>query len=158
MSDDNPQSAPPSVDELIEGFRNYEARAAELHPANKASLFAALRNAGIASVTVNFDGYGDSGQIEDITAVSADQSECEIPATIVELQLLSFGENEPICVSQPLQEAVETLSYALLGSVHCGWENNEGAFGDFTFDVAAGTISLDYNERFASSENYTHEF
>ena len=30
---------------------------------------------------------------------------------------------------------------------HDGWENSDGAYGDFTFDVAERTITLDYNER-----------
>lgn len=61
-------------------------------------------------------------------------------------------------LSEPLAEAIETLAYAFLESTHGGWENNGGAYGEFDFDVAAGTITLDYNERFESSENYTHEF
>ena len=29
-----------------------------------------------------------------------------------------------------------------------GWENNDGAFGEFTFDVAERTIELEFNGRF----------
>lgn len=161
MSEEPPSSqTPPQLDvcEFLERYRVYEARAAELHPANKASLFAALGEAGIASVTVHFDGYGDSGQIEDVTAVAVDQTECVIPDSAIDLQQLAFGQDEPAKLSQPLSEAIETMSYALLESTHGGWENNDGAYGDFDFNVAAGTITLDYNERFESSENYTHEF
>ena len=39
---------------------------ANLRPANKAAVFAALAGAGIAAVNVTFDGCGDSGQIESI--------------------------------------------------------------------------------------------
>ena len=50
--------------DFLQRWMEYERRAADLHPANKASLFAALRDAGITAVIVTFDGYGDSGQID----------------------------------------------------------------------------------------------
>ena len=56
------------------------------------------------------------------------------------------------------RDAVEALAYAFLEETHGGWENNEGAFGEFTFDVAERTITLDYNERFESSEYSQHLF
>ena len=45
-----------------EAARN--AVAEELRPENKAALFRVLEAAGVTAVTVAFDGYGDSGQIE----------------------------------------------------------------------------------------------
>ena len=39
---------------------------------NKALIFAALEEAGITKVSIEFDGAGDSGQIEDILAWNAD--------------------------------------------------------------------------------------
>ncbi len=158
MSNESQTPAQPSMDDFLERYHAHEARAAELHPSNKAALFAALRNAGIASVLVHFDGYGDSGQIEDIDAVAEDRSARAIPETVIELRRLDFGMTEPVELSLPLAEAIETLAYALLESVHGGWENNEGAFRDFIFDVAAGTISLEYHERYETTDNYTHAF
>jgi len=46
---------------------------AELRPANKAVVFDALTVVGLTIVTVRFDGYGDSGQIEDIEAKAGDE-------------------------------------------------------------------------------------
>ena len=57
-----------------------------------------------------------------------------------------------------VHEAVETLVYDFLSQVHSGWEINDGAYGAFTFDVAERTIKLDYNERYTSSETFSHEF
>ena len=54
--------------------------------------------------------------------------------------------------TQPIRDAIETLAYDFLDKTQSGWENNEGAYGDFTFDVAARTITLDYNERRTESE------
>ena len=33
-----------------------------------------------------------------------------------------------------------------------------GGLGEFSFDVAARTITLDYNERYTATEFYSHEF
>jgi hypothetical protein len=54
--------------------------------------------------------------------------------------------------------SIERLAYHLLERTHCGWENNDGAYGDFTFDVAERTITLDYNERYTASEYSQHVF
>ena len=158
MSNENPTPpAPVDVKALMAKWEAQPQRAAELHPANKASLFAALAAAGVTRVDVRFDGIGDSGQIEEVQALAGDDP-VELPATTVEIKRLDDRQEAPKIVVEPLREAIETLSYAFLEQTHAGWENNEGAYGDFTFDVAAGTITLDYNERFESSENHTHEF
>ena len=41
---------------------------------------------------------------------------------------------------------------------HGGWENNDGAYGEYTFDVAERTITLDYNERHMESDYSMHVF
>lgn len=143
--------------DFLQRYAEYERLAADLHPANKASLFAALRDAGITTVVVTFDGYGDSGQIESIKARNGDHP-AEVPPTPVEIARLDFHATEPERLTEPLGEAIETLAYAFLEQTHGGWENNEGAFGEFVFDVAGETITLDYNERMETSENYTHEY
>ena len=50
------------------------------------------------------------------------------------------------------------LAYDFLGQTHGGWENSDGAYGDFTFDVAERTITLDYNERHMESDYSQHVF
>ena len=56
------------------------------------------------------------------------------------------------------REAIEELAYDLLDAAYGGWENNDGAYGEFTLDVAARSISLDYNGRYTSVESYSHEW
>jgi hypothetical protein len=53
--------------------REHTSRAAKLLPANKTALFDALAAASITVVVVTFDGYGDSGQIENIEAKAGDE-------------------------------------------------------------------------------------
>lgn len=156
MSDDTTSAVQGPAD-FMARYQAHEQRAAELHPANKAGLFAALAEAGVTKVTVRFDGVGDSGQIEDVAAV-ADEEAVTLPPATVEIRRLYFGADEPEILVQPLAEAIETLAYAFLEQTHSGWENNEGAYGEFVFDVPEASITLDYNERIETSENYTHEF
>ncbi len=148
----------PEALEFLERYQSFEARAAELQPVNKAALFSALKACDIAKIIVRFDGYGDSGQIEEVTAFLADDQECALPDEPVELQKFQFGEEAPLAVRTSLTEAIDAIAYAYLASTHSGWENNEGAFGQFLFDVSAGTVTLDYNERYETSENFSHEF
>ena len=65
----DPESTPrPAIDyTALDGAHREHARLAEvLLLRNKAVLFDALAAAGIETVIVTFDGYGDSGQIENI--------------------------------------------------------------------------------------------
>lgn len=143
-------------DEFMDRYRAFQARAAELHADNKAMVLTVLRDAGISKVTVSFNGYGDSGQIDDI-AVKAGEADAELPSKSVEIARASMESEVPEKLSEPLADAVETLCYALLEEKYDGWENNEGAFGEFIFDVAADRIVLDFNYRIETSENHTHE-
>jgi hypothetical protein len=136
----------------------HQALSARLHPANKADLFAVLAGAGIATVTVAFDGYGDSGQIESIDAIGKDGVSCELPATSITIRRALWGEAEPASEDMTVAEAVERLAYDLLGGTHPGWEINDGSYGSFIFDVATGTITLDCNVRFTAAELHSSTF
>jgi hypothetical protein len=130
---------------------------AELFALNKTTLLNALSQAGVTRVTVSFDGYGDSGQIENID-VRAGEDDVTMPAATIEIAESVWGEAEPKRSSVSLAAAVESLAYDVLERTHCGWENNDGAYGDIVFDVAEGVITLDYNERYTATENYAHSF
>lgn len=144
-------------DALTQRFQQWEAGAATLIAGNKTTLLSFLSATGITRVMVNFDGCGDSGQIEDVAAFKGDD-QVDLPSGAVALLTLNYGATEPAAQTFSADDAVEKLAYDLLHQKHSGWENNDGAYGEFTFDVSAGTITLDYNERFTSSENYVHEW
>jgi hypothetical protein len=145
-------------------FSDWQAKAAarakleaELFAINKTALLKALALAGVTHVTVSFDGYGDSGQIENVE-VRAGDDEAIMPAATIEIVESVWDEAEPRRISVSIPAAVESLAYDVLERTHCGWENNDGAYGDVVFDVAGDVITLDYNERYTASENYTHTF
>jgi hypothetical protein len=137
--------------------REYARRAEELLAANKVVLFDSLAAAGIETVTVIFDGYGDSGQIERID-VEPGEGTILLPSHRIEIARTAWGSPEIERQTQTVHEAIEALVYDFLRQTHSGWEINDGAYGEFTFDVAERMIKLDYNERYTSSENYSHEF
>jgi len=128
---------------------------AKMRLQNKTAVFDALDAAGVARVIVSFDGYSDSGQIERLEVEGAIDT---LPAATVEIVTPILGEPEPEGRAMSLTDAIEKLVYDFLASAHDGWEDNDGSYGDFTFDVADRTIRLDYNERYTASVKYSHEF
>lgn len=155
-SDITPESAAPLSDWETKAAAQAKLEA-ELFTFNKAALFNALALASVTRVVVSFDGYGDSGQIENVEAQAGDEP-ITMPAAAIEIAEAVWDQAEPKRSSVSIAAAVESLSYDVLERTHCGWENNDGAYGDIIFDVAEGVITLDYNERYTSSENYTHTF
>jgi hypothetical protein len=106
---------------------------------------------GVTLIVVTFDGYGDSGQIENIE-VKAGDAVMAMPAGDVEIAEAIWDQPEPNRSTVSVADAIERLAYDLLERIHCGWENNDRTYGDFTFDVAERTITFDYNERYTPSE------
>jgi hypothetical protein len=142
-----PPMAPSTVD-MAQIFAAHAERAARidaLRPGNKDLLFDGLMAAGITHVTVTFDGAGDSGQIESIGAWSGETA-VDFPATEIEYAALTWDDPEGEMRSLSLEDVVEQLAYDFLSDTHGGWENNDGAYGEFCFDAAARCIHLEFNE------------
>ena len=108
-------------------------------------------------VTITYDGCSDSGQIEDIQANTQDEL-VTLPSDQIECEHIHWGETEPTRSSRSLRDALEDLAFHYLGTTHNGWENGDGAYGEFTFDTATRSITLAYNERFTDSIYSEHEF
>ena len=47
----------------------------------------------------------------------------------------------------------QQLAFDFLSDTHGGWENNDGAYGEFCFDAAARCIHLEFNERLEAKSN-----
>lgn len=150
-------SSDESATEQVVDFDDYQKRVQGLLPHNKAAVFDALSAAGIVRVVVVFDGSSDSGQVESIDGYGPDES-IQIPATSIELRFAEWTSPTPEVRSMSLVDAIEELAYGFLEDTHDGWEDGDGAFGEFVFDVAARSIVLDYNDRYIASENFSHEF
>jgi hypothetical protein len=139
-----------NAEDFTTAWRKYEEAIARANTINKAPVFEALRAAGITDVTVDFDGGGDSGQIESLVAFQG-----ETPTGLPEIKVpqvsAEWGLSDLISAEISLERAIEDLCYGYLQQTNAGWENNDGAYGEFTFDIAEGTIELDFNARFTDS-------
>lgn len=129
---------------------------ADIRARNKEIIFAALAQIGIERVTVGYDGSGDSGQIDSIEAWDAADQKIPLPS-IRKVQLASENPGRPV-EDIGLEAAVEQLAWDYLYDNHCGWENNDGAFGTFEFLVPDRLITLEHNERYTDYHTTSHDF
>jgi len=74
------------------------------------------------------------------------------------MRRLSWGATEPVAEKRSLQDAIESLCYDYLEVTHGGWENNDGAFGEFHLDVAERTVDLEFHGRFSDTYTTNHTF
>lgn len=122
--------------------------------ANRQAVFDALANTGLSSVTAEFDGEGDSGDISVVSGYVGDEP-VELPTCSLTIKQ-AFGD-DAVSETASLREAILTLCLDLLEAGHGGWEIDEGSYGEFRLDVAARTVKLEFNERYESVETSHHE-
>jgi hypothetical protein len=140
--------------EMAKTYELHQHAVVQANALNKATVFDALAAAGIATVNVTFDGEGDSGQIDNITADDSPN----IPQVQIELQKTGWGTGKLDSTQSTLHDAIETLCYDYLSQEQGGWENNDGAYGEFIFDVAQRSIELEFNARFSDSTLFNYSF
>ena len=108
-------------------------RAADLRHA-RFHLLTRLRLVGVREISGTYDGYGDSGNFEDIC--------------------LDGGKIIP---SDDLCQAIGNFVWDVAYYHHNGFENNEGGFGEMTWDIDADAISLDHHARFIETAHSFHD-
>jgi len=99
-----------------------------------------LKSIGVASVQVEYDGCGDSGQIEDIVCLDA------------ESKTVALTGKTPVTIDQ-----LSDLFYDLIEARHPGWENNDGARGELEWIVETDTLTHTHNDRFTDYHTTEHE-
>ena len=82
-------------------------------------LLAELRALGATELEAEYDGYGDSGNVEDITTV-------------------------PVLPNIYAMPGLGNFLWSVVYAEHPGFENNEGGGGTVTWDLAADRIDLDH--------------
>lgn len=93
-----------------------------------AAALDALAKLGAAEARIAYDGYGDSGMVEGVSATGAN-GEIELPGEI--------------------RNQLVTAAEFLLPD---GWENNSGAFGELVLDVANRRLTREHNWRVEETE------
>lgn len=146
-------------------FLAYEAKCRRLAalreqilPHNKAVLFGAFATAGVAVATIDFDGCGDSGQFETLLLYSADNEPRDIPAGPITIQTIDPETEAVVETVTTTADYMLSLASDLLEQKHGGWEDGDGAYGEFRFTLADHALTLEYNERYTATNYYEYEF
>ncbi len=142
---------------ILQSISQRSAALAEISKANKEAIFDALAANGFSLVNVTFDGEGDSGQIDNLAGYVGDVL-TKLPEFKLTLQNLSWSDNNITTEDKSLVDAIERLCYDFLEQEHGGWENNDGAFGEFTLYVAGRSVELEFNGRYTDIHTTTHTF
>ena len=145
---------PDSTMASYERYRHVQATANE---GNKHALFDALDAANITAVHVEFDGEGDDGQIGSVIALRG-EDQAILPGTTVTIREIEWRATEAVSAEMKVEDAIETVCYACLEERHAGWEIDAGAYGEFRFDVAKRTITLEFNARYTDIHTSNHTF
>jgi hypothetical protein len=124
----------PITSNALKDYYAIEHEALAKEPAVRAELI----TLNVARVEAEYDGAGDSGQIEAISFRDAS-------GAIVTEQ-----------VSEQTRGHVESLLYALLNLRHGGWENNDGAFGSFGWDLSDGSMDHVHHARYTDHDTSVH--
>ncbi|MFA7440853.1 MAG: DUF6878 family protein [Sphingomonadaceae bacterium] len=131
--------------------------AEKIFPLNKAVLFSALRDARITELTVGYDGSGDEGRIDNIVACAGSEI-VDVPGIIVDLSYADETGGGAKSRRTDLNGAIGDFAEELIYRLYPWWEDNDGAYGEVTFDVAAETVTLDHNARFTAVNSFQHDF
>lgn len=123
-------------------------------------VFDILEKEGIASFEVEFNGEGDSGQIEGISL-----AEKLLTRKIKGCKVKNGTRWDPTTqTSSPvwendvtLQSIIESVCYDILENFG-GWEINEGSYGTFNFDVKERKAGLTMNERVKDVNTSEYKF
>jgi hypothetical protein len=99
-----------------------------------------LLEAGIQRVEIIYDGCGDSGCIESIAYRDGEGSEVNVAGKLA-----------------MTEEQLADLFYDLTQARHPGWENNDGACGEFEWDLNDDALKHTHNERFTDYDTTEHE-
>ena len=102
--------------------------------ASRAELLAQLRALGISEVTAEYEGYGDSGNVEEVVVT---------PDTIT--------------LTEELRRRVEDFGWDFAYALSPGFENNEAGYGELTWALETDKIDVSHSNRFIETDTTEHE-
>ena len=113
-------------------------------------LIKALHDLGVLTVQVDYNGYGDEGCVETITAVTADNREIDL----VPHKITPPDSILPVT----LHDAVKEFTWTAGQYFHCGFHNNEGGSGTVTIHVDTGRVKIEHNDNVVETVFTQNEF
>lgn len=145
-----------SLSDAVKAYYDAQEKAYQQALVNRRTIHLELLSLGVITVTAEYNGCGDSGQIE---RVHFEGGTDQVEAHLITLfdppsQEYPEGKGQELTLSA----AVEHLFYVLLEREHDGWEINEGGYGEFVWNVQTNQIYLTHNEAFTDYTTTEHEF
>ena len=111
-----------------------QQRAAEQRVVTRVALLSELRAVGVTKIEVQYEGYGDSGNVEDVVVTP-----------------------DTISLSEELRRRVEDFGWDFAYALSPGFENNEGGYGELTWAIEADKIDVSHSNRYIETETTEHE-
>jgi hypothetical protein len=144
MTQSNPLSDGPPTSSVIstssDSLAQYERERLENVRRHLPEARRQLQAAGIDSVQILYDGCGDSGCIESITYTDGQGSAVDVAGKLA-----------------MTDEQLMDLFYDLTQARHPGWEKNDGAFGEFEWNLKDDALKHTHNDRFTDYDTTEHE-
>ena len=146
----------PKMVDIMAQIKADQIKKADQAKLNCKALFDTLEKTRITSIEVTFDGYGDSGQINDIVYQDHRGKDMSPPNDMVKGSYTSkyqeWDDKKKAFVEVggyegQVKDIVEQICYDKLEASHGGWEINGGSYGTFHFDVLNRKVNLEFNER-----------
>jgi len=114
-----------------------------------ASVLALLKKHGIASVTAEYCGSSDSGQIETVYAVDAQDQFVAIATAAA----ITLGEGDRTRTFTSLRDLLSDFAWSCVCRHHDGFWYGAGGEGNIHINVATGRVKIDHIERFIGSDS-----
>ena len=111
-----------------------QRRAAEQRVETRAALLTELRALNVTSIEVQYEGYGDSGNVEDVVVTP-----------------------DAITLTEEMRRRVEDFGWDFAYALSPGFENNEGGYGELTWVLATDNIDVSHSNRYIATNTTEHE-
>ena len=111
-----------------------QKRAAEERVETRAALLSELRALGVTSIEVQYEGYGDSGNVEDVVVAP-----------------------DTFSLTEDLRRRLEDFGWDFAYALSPGFENNEGGYGELTWSLETDKIDVSHSNRYIETDTTEHE-
>lgn len=105
---------------------------------SKAAFLEALKTLGVVSVQAEYNGSGDEGQIDTITAMTTDNTEVDLRKH----KVAASGYDRPVT----LDDLIGDFAWNAVQHFHSGFHNGEGGFGTLTIHVETGKVEISHDD------------
>lgn len=106
---------------------------------SEVSLIEKMRAAGVAKAVAEYNGQGDSGDVEGVTLYDAEGGLVELPVVEPSGRTARY---------MPRRSELESeIADFVANAIPYDWYNNEGGYGDATIEVATGRCVIDGYKR-----------